>query len=793
MAMKDFEFKKFMVQKGERVALGVAGFLMLLLILFNVKSFLNAGPKKNADVLEKMTKDLNGKLASNVPTKESDKPGAVEDSLGSFNFNFITDPSEFVVSRLFMTQEPLDMNRRQPELLTPVEGKIAFVQAQTMSYILQKNEKTGKLEVKVRLDSTATTGGTPMAPMGNAARKNDNIKFSQKFAGGPRGRPGSFSPPLGGRGFSGNDPNSRLLTGVGEDVKTEWVSVESLGEKEGATLMKTIRPVRMAEIVASFPYKAEVDEFRRKLRKQSLRDVLEEASDIDAEDTDDAGAVSQPRKLEAFRFLGIVVERRLVDSQGKVIYADAGPYKNGWEPLDVVGEYKPLLVLSNMQTQEEDPELDEYGLMPDGLVMQRLLSLREDQYPKIETELPTIQKTLAAMKKETTKAPRPASVKETTKDTIVAVQRNFDPDNFNPFSKGKSDTPNTGTNPMSPRGPGNPAMTMKPSGGRNFGMPAPRSGPAPGNGPMGGVSDNFLVPDYCLIRVIDVTVKPGESYQYRLRVRMANPNYGLQDRVADPNFADKIEANKDLKPNPDKLWFEIPGFVTVPTEMHIYALDQKELDRGSYNGGYRDAKVSRDQTVLQIHKYLDSAAPSKGKNVPIGEWSVAERVVVTRGEVIDRPVRVKVPILAEELGEFKLASTLVSSEKGASRDPGIDVRFEGVPGRPEILVDFDSNQQRYKRAGGEEITERPAQEVLILGSDGRLLAHNTYIDATDKASEEDLKNGKEGRIDRYEAWKKRIDELEKAPLTDPTGISPTTKPKGNPFDRGGPTTKPPGK
>ncbi len=731
MAMKDFEFKQFMIQKGERVALGVAGFLALLLILFNVKSFLNAGPKKNADVLEKMTKDLDSKLASNVPTKEADKPGNPEDSLGDFNFNFITDSSEFLVKTLFLTQEPIDMNRRQPTLLTPFEGKAAVVQAQTMSYILRKNEKTGKLEVKVKLDSTASTasGGMPPASGGGDTRKKDNAQFKYNFGatGGNKGRPAGGAGMLGGNGgkYNNNDSYGKDLTGAAEDVKTEWVAAESIDEKQGATLMKTIRPVRMAEIVASFPYKAEVEEFRKKLRKQTLRDVLEEASVDEAEDTDENAASGQTRKLESFRFVGVVVERRQVDSQGKPIFPDAGPGKNGWEPLDVVGEYKPLLVLSNMQTQEEDSDLEEYGLMNDGLVMQRLLSLREDQYPKIETELPSIQKTIAAMKNDK------------KKDTVIGTAKNFDPDNFNVFGKGKS-ADKAGGNTATGT-PGNtPNMTAMPkSGGRSFGA-MPKGGT--GTGQMQDDS-KFLVPEYCLIRVLDVTVKPGESYQYRLRVRMANPNYGLQERVADPNFAERKESNKDLKPNPDNLWYEIPGIVTVPTEMHYYAVDQKVLDGDKYAGSNARANIGRDQTVLQIHKYLENASPTGTKNVPIGEWSVAERVIVSRGEPIDRAVRVKVPVLVEELGEFKLASTLVSNEKGASRDPGIDVRFEGVPGRPAILVDFDSTQQRYKRAGGDEVTDRPAQEVLILGPDGKLEAHNTAIDAKDKASEDDLKNG----------------------------------------------------
>ena len=38
------------------------------------------------------------------------------------------------------------------------------------------------------------------------------------------------------------------------------------------------------------------------------------------------------------------------------------------------------------------------------------------------------------------------------------------------------------------------------------------------------------LPDYCLLRFPDFTVAPGQTYEYRVRVRMANPNYGKKAR-----------------------------------------------------------------------------------------------------------------------------------------------------------------------------------------------------------------------------------------------------------------------
>jgi hypothetical protein len=67
--------------------------------------------------------------------------------------------------------------------------------------------------------------------------------------------------------------------------------------------------------------------------------------------------------------------------------------------------------------------------------------------------------------------------------------------------------------------------------------PPPKAPPAPAAPPA-------FVPDHCLLRVIDVTVQPGKVYPYRLRVRMANPNYGRQD-VAAPELARDREIGRE--------------------------------------------------------------------------------------------------------------------------------------------------------------------------------------------------------------------------------------------------------
>jgi hypothetical protein len=187
--------------------------------------------------------------------------------------------------------------------------------------------------------------------------------------------------------------------------------------------------------------------------------------------------MAEKQVLPSFRFLGVDVERRL-DRAGKPVSLEEG--QDGYVPIDIAATYRPLLVATGNQTEKEDPTLE--PLLMNGLVMPRLLAVRRDTYPKIESELPTIRATLPKLPKQE-KEPFPA--------------------------------------------------------------PAPEKEP--------------VLPDHCLIRVLDASVKPGESYQYRIRVRMANPNHGRRD-VSNPRDAQDTQ----LKPADGGKWFEMPGLAVPP-------------------------------------------------------------------------------------------------------------------------------------------------------------------------------------------------------------------------------------
>src|SRR5262249_27922819 len=80
--------------------------------------------------------------------------------------------------------------------------------------------------------------------------------------------------------------------------------------------------------------------------------------------------------------------------------------------------------------------------------------------------------------------------------------------------------------------------------------------------PFNAAGDQVIrvqLPKHCLLRVLDVTVEPGNSYQYRLRVRMANPNQGRGSSARAIVSA----------------WYECPEPVVVPPDVTFYAVDQK--------------------------------------------------------------------------------------------------------------------------------------------------------------------------------------------------------------------------
>jgi hypothetical protein len=702
MAMKDFDFKKFMLEKGEKVGLAIAVAVLALLLLSSLfmpgSGLMAESPSKNAEKLKKPTSDARTRLRTKIenpgPDIKKDLPQTDVQADKFVDTSIVmSDFGKFMVAGFFAPAGRPDARRQKPDVYLPADGKIALTRAQIRRWIL--DEKYEKIMIE--------EGGTD----NNAISEVRNAFLNRNpAAGGRRGGRGNTRPPDPAAGGEGP------ATGPGEK-KFKFVDINEL-EKANGKPAETILPLRIAVIAGDFPYRAQVEEFRRKLRLASDLAVLEEINENDKTD-DPETATGQP----SFRFVGVELERRVLDASGKPV-ADRSAKGNSesWVRVDLEGEFVDYVLLSGGRTEpEDDPQLEQISFL--GLVMPRLLQIREKQYPAIESELPKIKSTLAEMKKEANK-------------TISAPVNRFDRRQFNVWSSGNQTNRPPTTNPMGERRPG-PGIGTRP--------PPSREGREP------VTEDKNFLPEYCLIRLMDVTIEPGKIYQYRMRVKMANPNYKRTDKaVASDAYA------KDPYLTSEE-WYTLPQTVAVPPETLYYAVDQKALEGSKYNGiNPRDDPTTK-QTVIQIHRWVDQLFEKKtDKYVPAGEWVVAERVAVRRGEYVGRPQRVMVPVWKYTLGKFFIPET--------GKRLGTDMSFAFTnPTSDAVLVDFDNGDATHDRPGGKPIKEKGPTEVLIYTHDGKLISHDSATDGEDQ-----------GRTKRLTGWRDRlIETLKGGSKTNDTG------------------------
>jgi hypothetical protein len=749
MGLKDINYKQLLLDRGERIGLGAAGVITLFLVatlFFPGMGFMSGSSGSNADALDKAAKTVESGIANNKPT-QADAPGDTKEKLVKFKFDILdaAKTKEYAVAGLFKPAPGGALTRQMPELFQPKESAVAVVRLQLPSLAFSQG-----FDQVLILDDASPNG----AAGGKMGASMPNTKQLQALYGGASKGPmggGGFNPaatlakPPGKRGhrniFLGKDDG----TGEG-DYKHRFVDIGTISSINDKKIAEQAYPVRAAEIVAAFPYKAQVQEFQDKLGLSDGPQVLSEPS---LETTKDKV------QLRAFRFLGVRLERRQVDAEGKPIDEQGKKVdaKGGWAEVDLEDGYKTLIIRDAKRFEDEDPKLLPVILDP-RLVMRKLLTFGSrrvppvDQYPKIEEDLPSLKATVDTLNKNPNLVPAGPSL--TNRDFSV-----FDVD------------PGTGAGPgtMQPGGSARPPNSLTPSapppgmsmgGARpfnpsSFASPngASDKGSAGAYGAYGAgglqAGQEYTVPDYCLIRLFDVTVEPGKTYEYRMQVRMGNPNFGRPD-AASQGFARLPELLA-------KDWYVLPEKVTVPQDLYYYAVDQAKLDAAKDPNQPKEPKeaklpvqpIKENQTVLQIQKWLE-VLKTKREEQPIGEWVIAERVVATRGEPIG-PQKVEVPYWRSTQDRFTML--VEGPQKGRFRGPPtVEVPFS--EGDEPILVDFTGGDATYKRTqpngAGQAlpVTDKGAAvEVLLLMPDGTLAAHDSAKDAIEAKRVSRLKEERE--------------------------------------------------
>jgi hypothetical protein len=754
MNMKEFDAKQFLLEKGERVGLGAAITLMVLMLVLSLfmpsKGIFSGSPKTKADELNKDTRRLEDDLHTRVPGP-ADKPDEREGKLIKLNTELL-DPDQYATAPWFEPRMKENKARRPPKIYNVAEAVAVATEIPIDTYLFRWKDPPSILV----LEDANRRGGFGVNAQGGGMNPFANL---MKGMQGGRGTPPSTGPMMPGRGpqtGQGQLGFLQQLQGAADNTEyqAKWISLDSWNQNQ--LTARQLRPLRMAIIAASFPYKEQLEEHKNRLRLKTIDDVLAETIG------------EGEKKSAAFDFRGAVVERREVDADGKPI--------GEWLDPQLKESYQVWLQNTYYPFEPEDPK---YALVKPnegkGLVMPLLRAFRSGKadapglpmlsgmggmgmmlgagkgMPSPNLQLPNAGRQANAPTEEfKSKYPDVAADLPKLKDTLEKLKE-AQPNQIKQAQFQKAEFLDA-FNP-------------------NASLPGDKTQTTPTNMPQTGTNkgstEQSYVPDYVMVRVVDVNIEPGKHYKYRLKMKMANPNY-QNPNVASPEYKEKEELKSDD-------WYELPQIVSVPQELYYYVVDEAQnytnrnrdkftmpresvpRESAQYRLLFNQRSPAPDQVVFQFHRWVEQTQQSRKDTemIPVGEWAVADRVFVSRGEYIGRKVIVDLPIWKYTQNTFILpAESTKINRKAGKPNTGIDVDFGQDPAENNmILVDFEGG--RGVSVPGTKISDDCATEVLMLTPDGKLQARNSVKDTGDTK-----------RTERREAVLKRIQDVREGKAID---------------------------
>jgi hypothetical protein len=714
MAMKDFDFKQFLLKKGEWVVLGVALAIVIPLLFSGLKNVLFSGsPTKNADVLADLSRSAGQRIDASRPPPGTDAEPEEITKLSVVSFEPINLEPYRTSIEWFRVGTLEDSKRRNPDVLAPAEFQVDVVRAGVKGIIFgdKKGSKVYVLQSKALLTGVLDK------------RRKRFLRSQQTMGPGARGGVGEGMMGTGGglggggdgRGAPAPGPGARPGPGTGQVIRVELMDVDKV--KDDTQLAEQIYPAQIVVVSASFPLRQQLEEFRRALRKKSLTELLAMFNSGDA----------------TWQFLPLEIQRRELAADGKP--------KTDWEPytkkiVERLQEY--LLVAAG--PEEEDKELLDAGMIPPGLVLARPPLAPEGRAKYPDVNLPGIKDTLEELKKVGAEDPdkrAKSSLQERVERKNKGGFNVWDPQNL----MGQDDDEKKVEQP--PKTPGD---------GEN--KPKDKD-------PAADPDADLVLPKNVLVRFLDTSVKPGAIYEYRLKIRMANPNY-QKTNVAYQKLAEtkEIEAAN---------WTVVPK-VTVPNESVWYVAEEK---------------ADKEKTQVQVHDWIGvyTDPVNRESEIRVGDWTVLEKQPAYRGEYIGRTAEADVAIWRTETAGYELASLVKG--KGQHRRIPVDFTVRASNAQePNLLVDFEGGKGTSIRIETRTpegklvfrtVSDDAPVQLLVLTPDGKLVVRN---------SADDLEN--EERKNRLSAWKEWVDAVKSGKK------SPNSNRPDEMFNKGGGGGKPGG-
>jgi hypothetical protein len=676
MALKEFNFKQFLLQKGEWLGLGFALVIMLPVLGIGMMKILGSpSPMSNALALEKLTRDADQRIQNAKPSDDADKPPKeffTELTYAAVNPDAYSTPTPWIVPSTIE-----DTKRRSPEILPPGDFRIDIVRGAMKGHIISPDGK----RVVVLKDLPAV--------IIRDRKTKKNIKLTPEKLSGASGYAGSRPSMPGGPGGERGGPigpayGAAPSAGGLTLPSTTLVDIDKLDTSQNIRLAEDIYPVRMAVVTGSFPFKQQMEEFRRALKRHSLEELFSMFS-------------SEEAKWEFHNFR---IQRRALypDGRLKADWHDYGDKLNG--------AFASLFARA-VDYEKEDEAFYKYeGILSKGLAMVRP-QLERGQYPKVEIQ--SIKDAIVTLDK--------ISQGPEVKRPLSDMARKLRKQNVNPWDLF------------------NPLISEEEEEASKPPAEKPPSSESPDKKKDSDADAELLIPEKALVRFIDVTIEPGLTYEYRIKVRMDNPNY-KQKNLAYARLAEmkEIEASE---------WTVLPR-VEVPRDVYYYAMDDKP---------------GRDNAIVQVHRWVKDLFkdPQDEKtSTPLGDWTIADRLPVHRGEYIGRLFEVKVPLWNVLKEDFELG---VNPKNRQDRKIPVDFTVRTAQALdPALLVDYqggkDVQDRLEMRTPDNKVKSSLALDsvpvqMLILTPEGRLVVHSYQED-----------NSNQERIDRQKAWKDWISDVE---------------------------------
>lgn len=737
------DWKQLGLQYGDKVGLGVAGLLALLLIVVGLTS---SETVLSAQEIAKNKTDTQNAVQRHPVDADKLEPSKLEpdrvksvEQIAALSENLKQPLPVGVLATVFPWGDvvPLDDTlRSNPDVLAAVALAAKPVHISFRAYDIR--EVGGNVEVLVARPEK------PIEIKEDAKEKEERRKRNQgggggRGGGGPKGGGGDMGVGGGKPGLT--DPNKSAADSSGNRWTGRYIPIKE--EKDDIWAHQLV-PARAAYVWALYPHAKQLEINSRALKvDKSVVPSYYQPPEIQRREL-----ILKGTRLED----GTVAPEDLViieDGQGGRVRKplrevpnvdkDAEAGKAGWAFVDRTVLSDALRRVPTSEFFVEPDEIVTLLLANSQRLAMRIPKPVHGELPSMINDLPQLKALVEKIKKDRTVIPPPRKDPRLDRGTDNAF----------------------GDEPFSSAPP--------PAGGM-------QSGAADPDKKEGGSSD--FIPEFGIIRFLDLELPEqvgGRTFEYRVRVVLTNPNFDRPDEVAVRESANVKELRGAWSPTVR---------VTFPQDSYVFA-DERIRKRAGDATDFADL----DKVPLQVHLWLGRITTEGGSGAEerVGNWWI-DRILASRGEFIGRVPSAyaeksnrpkgSLETFEQRSGETSMIVWVPTTptEPGNVSRMGIEtltkVRSHDLVTR-FLLVDFEGGARVAFRpvVGTGFVREEVPAEILVLEPNGRMFARNVLADR-------DIEERKV-RFTKWNQWFETVKEKANR------ATKPKEEPKGGPKPQGG--------